>query len=98
MNKRLAILIAIEDYNDSRIGSVQYAEADAKGFAAALELGGPLDKVFLLSAGATKTSIESKVRQNVKALTKDDELFLFYAGHGFSKNGHNFITCHDTDL
>jgi hypothetical protein len=89
---------AVEAYHDPRINSVQYAEADAKGFAAALELGAPLDKVFLLSAAATKTSIESKVRQNVKALTKDDELFLFYAGHGFSKNGHNFLTCHDTDL
>ncbi len=22
---------------------------------------------------------------------------MFYAGHGFSKNGHNFITCYDTD-
>ena len=98
MTKRLAILIAVEDYHDTRIKSVQYAEADVKGFAAALELGAPLDKVFLLSAAATKTSIESKVRQNLKALTKDDELFLFYAGHGFSKNGHNFLTCHDTDL
>jgi uncharacterized caspase-like protein len=37
------------------------------------------------------------VRQHANALTSDDELFLFYAGHGFSKNGHNFITCHDTD-
>lgn len=98
MTKRLTILIAIEAYSDTRIDPVRYAEADANGFAAALELGGPLDKVFLLSSTATKTTIESKVRQNVKALTKGDELVLFYAGHGFSKNGQNFLTCHDTDL
>ncbi|MBN1653527.1 MAG: caspase family protein [Deltaproteobacteria bacterium] len=98
MTKRLAILIAIEHYSDKRIPTVQYAEADAVGFAAALEIAGPIDKVLLLSAKATKTSINSKVRQHVKALTSDDELFLFYAGHGFSRNGHNFITCHDTDL
>src|SRR5437660_11276195 len=36
--------------------------------------------------------------QHVKALTEDDKLFLFYAGHGFSKYGHNYITCPDTDL
>ncbi len=52
----------------------------------------------MLSAKATKTSINSKISQHVKSLTDQDELFLFYAGHGFSKNGHNYITCHDTDL
>jgi len=98
MAKRLAILVAVENYSDTRIPAVQYAEADADGFADALEVAKPIDKVVLLSAKATKTRINSQVRQHVKALTPEDELFLFYAGHGFSKNGHNFITCHDTDL
>jgi hypothetical protein len=98
MGKRLAISIAVENYADARIKPVKYAESDANGFAAALELGGALDKVFLLSSRATKTTINSQVRQHLKALTATDELYLFYAGHGFSKNGHNFITCHDTDI
>ena len=68
MAKRLAILIAVENYSDARIPPVQYAEADANGFAASLELAGPLDKVVLLSASATKTRINSKVRQHVRAL------------------------------
>jgi hypothetical protein len=98
MGKRVAIVIAVENYSDSRIKKVSYAEADAKGFADALEVSGAVDKVILLSAKATKTSINSKISQHVKSLTDEDELFLFYAGHGFSKNGHNYITCHDTDL
>lgn len=98
MGKRVAIVIAVENYSDSRIKKVSYAEADARGFADALEVGAPIDKVLLLSAKATKTSINSKIRLHVKALAGEDELFLFYAGHGFSKNGHNYITCHDTDL
>src|SRR4051812_1584356 len=98
MGRKLAIVIAVENYGDTRIHAVKYAEADARGFAEALELGGTLDKVFLLSAKATKTTINSQIRQHVKALAATDELFLFYAGHGFSKNGHNFITCYDTDL
>jgi Caspase domain len=98
MDKKLAIVIAVEKYTDKRIPAVKYAEDDAKGFAAALGLGGALDKVFLLSAKATKTTINSQVRQHVKALTAADQFYMFYAGHGFSKNGHNFITCHDTDL
>jgi hypothetical protein len=98
MGKRVAIVIAVENYSDPRIKKVSYAEADAKGFADALEVSGPIDRVLLLSAKATKTSINSKISQHVKSLTDEDELFLFYAGHGFSKNGHNYITCHDTDL
>lgn len=98
MEKRLAIVIAVEEYADTRIRAVNYAEADAKGFAKALEIGCALDKVFLLSGKATKTTINSQVRQHVRALTAADSLYIFYAGHGFSKNGHNYITCHDTDL
>jgi hypothetical protein len=98
MGKRVAIVLAVENYSDSRIKKVSYAEADAVGFADALEVAAPVDKVLLLSAKATKTSINSKIRQHVKALIAEDELFLFYAGHGFSKNGRNYITCHDTDL
>ncbi len=97
MGRRLAILIAVEKYHDKRIKPVQFAEADAMGFAQALELGGTLDKIPLLSAGATHSQIKSKVRQHVKTLTADDELILFYAGHGFSNKGHNYLTCHDTD-
>ena len=97
MEKRLAIVIAVEKYADARIHAVKYAEADAKGFAKALENGGPLDTVFLLSSKATRTTITSQVRQHVKALAKEDYLYIFYAGHGFSKNGHNYITCYDTD-
>lgn len=97
MKRRLAIVIAVETYANSRVKAVNYAEADAKGFAKALENGGPLDKVFLLSGKATRTTITSQVRQNVKTLTKEDEFYIFYAGHGFSKNGNNYITCHDTD-
>jgi Caspase domain len=93
MSRRVAIVIAIEEYSDGRIPKVRFAEADATAFAAALEIAAPVDKVVLLSAKATKTSINSKIRQHVKTLTDEDELFLFYAGHGFSKNGYNFITC-----
>ena len=74
MKRRLAIVIAVETYTNSRVKTVNYAEADAKGFAKALENGGPFDKVFLLSGKATRTTITSQVRQNVKTLTKEDEL------------------------
>lgn len=79
MERRLAIVIAVEAYADSRMKSVRDAEADAQGFAKSLENGGALDKVFLLSGKATKTTITSQVRQHVKTLTKDDCLYIFNA-------------------
>lgn len=98
MGRRVVIAMAVENYADSRIGKVDYAEADAKDFVDALEYGGKVDRVVLLTARATHASIKSKIRQHVGALSEEDELFLFYAGHGFSENGTNYITCHDTDL
>ena len=34
----------------------------------------------------------------MQRLTADDEFIFYYAGHGFSANGHNYITAHDTDI
>jgi hypothetical protein len=91
-------LIAVEAYQDASIKSVRFAENDATGLRDALELHGldPANTVLLLSARATKTRIESEVRRVCKTVREGDTLYFFYAGHGFSKNDKNYITCHDT--
>lgn len=94
---RYSFHIAVEKYQDSSISSVDYAEADAKGLAAALQLHHfEPNQTLLLNAQATKAATESKLRTAIKRLTKDDTFFLSYAGHGFAKLGENFITCYDT--
>lgn len=95
-----AIVIAVEHYIDAAIPDVLYAEADAKAFADALA---PLgfnraDIHMLLSDAATMATIESLVGRVARSLTADDTLYLFYAGHGFSSNGANYLTCRDTNL
>ncbi|GMW03140.1 MAG: hypothetical protein AMXMBFR84_42750 [Candidatus Hydrogenedentota bacterium] len=97
---KYAILIAVENYSDTSISSVDYAEADALGLSTALEQHGfdKTEQVLLLSNKATKTSIESQVGRRVRSLTAGDTLCFYYAGHGFAKNGENYITCHDTDV
>lgn len=97
MGTKLALVIAVENYADTRIPPVHFAEEDAKGFEASLKLGGSASTIALLNTRATKTTILSQLRQQLKFLIADDQLYIFYAGHGFSKNGKNFITCHDTD-
>lgn len=98
MEEKHAIVIAVEKYQDKKISSVQYAENDAKEFAGALGQHGfhDSDITLLISEHATKTRIESTFRTILRKLDKDGQLFVFYAGHGFSDANNNYITCHDT--
>lgn len=99
--KRLALVIGLEKYEDDAIQSVQFAENDAKCFQEWLtenELA-PCDVVFLCNCQATKTRIEVELRTLVSSASSDnDEIILFYAGHGVAIDGRNYITCYDTML
>jgi hypothetical protein len=98
MGEKFAIIIAVENYQDKSIIPVQYAETDAKGIFNTLKLHdlSETNTELLLSEKATKTTIESRMRILLKRLNSRDELIIFYAGHGFAENDHNFITCYDT--
>lgn len=94
---RFALIIGLEKYAE-RIPAVLFAENDAtKLHNCLIELGiDPRDITCLLSSQATKTKVESELRRIVALANKDDEILLFFAGHGCSINGSNYITCHDT--
>lgn len=97
MGDKIALVTAVEKYAQKNITAVEFAEADAKGFASAIALHGYQAQELFPSSKATKTSIESNLRRGLGRLTSEDEFIFYYAGHGFSKNGQNFITAHDTD-
>ncbi len=97
MADKIALIVAVEHYSDARIQPVQYAEADAKSFESAVGSHGYKTQTMLLSSKATKSSMESNLRRGLSRLRADDEFMFYYAGHGFSKSGHNYITCFDTD-
>lgn len=90
-----AVIVAVEHYSDKRISKVAYAENDGRAVDAALTALG-FTTTLLLSAKATKATIESAVRRGAGALTADDTFFFFFAGHGFSKDDKNYLKCHDT--
>lgn len=98
MTTKYSLLIGIERYLNAGISPVDFAEADAKGFAKVLTLHDfdTTDQTILLSQKATKATIESEMRSVCKHLKEKDVFILFYAGHGFSTNGHNYMTCSDT--
>lgn len=98
MNERFALIIGIENYQDHRISPVRHAENDARDFAGVLQLHGYDAKNIRLlpSSTATKTTIESHLRTTLSSADEDDYVTIFYAGHGFAENDHNYLTCSDT--
>jgi hypothetical protein len=50
----------------------------------------------VVSAHATKSTIESRFKTAISGLTEDDSFIFFFAGHGLSINDENYLTCHDT--
>ncbi len=96
MPKKYALLIAVENYQDAAISRVQFATADATELAASLKVLGFIEQSILVDKLATKTVIESRIKKWINRLSADDTFYLFYAGHGFSQNGRNYITCFDT--
>jgi hypothetical protein len=98
MSQGKAFIIAVEEYQRRDIPRVDFAEADARAVAESLKYTGFSEDnvIVLLSSTATKTTIESKLKTFMRTVGKDDQLFFFYAGHGFASSDSNFITCHDT--
>lgn len=99
MSNNYSLIIGLEEYQNTKIKPVKFAENDA------MEIQKSLlnlnyeqnNQILLLSSQATKTTIESNMRYFSRMLTPDDYLIIFYAGHGFCLNSHNYITCHDTN-
>ena len=94
--RKYALLVAVENYQDTRIKRVQFAEADAQEMAEALGKHGFGELEILPSSKATKVTIESRIRKISDKMTESDEFCFFFAGHGFSEKGHNFLMCHDS--
>ena len=97
MGDKIALIVAVEQYTDPSVSRVEYAEADATGFGSTINEHGYLRQQILLSGKATKARIDSHIQRTIQHLAADDMFIFYYAGHGFSHNGQNFITCHDTD-
>ncbi|MDY6972048.1 MAG: caspase family protein [Thermodesulfobacteriota bacterium] len=85
-----ALIIAIGNYRDPRINPLRYAERDARQLYKVLtdSRTGMFDRrnvTILLNRDATEKNIKFKFDDIVsKAERKEDLLFVFYAGHGFT--------------
>jgi len=93
--RKVALLIAVENYQSKKISPVGYAAADADELGATLKVHGFECSIYKNQA-ATKSALESHIKKAITSLGKDDTFFLFYAGHGFSDRGKNYLTCYDS--
>lgn len=90
MGTNYALIIAVGKYIDSRISPLIYAENDAREIYRVLT--GPRTGLFkpenvtvLMNEDATEKNIKFKFDDMVqKAEQKEDMVFVFYAGHGFT--------------
>jgi hypothetical protein len=94
-----AILIGIETYQQQRIDSVQFAEADVAAVKEVLmqNLRVPAENITVwLNSEATKAVFENDLPYMIRQLRPGDRFILFYAGHGFFSNGTNRLTTWDS--
>lgn len=98
MPKKYAVVIGIEKYREAGLDSVAYATGDATEFASALKQLGHDERniVLLLNEHATATTIKYECRQMAKTAEEHDQLSLFFAGHGYTAEGHNYLLAYDT--
>lgn len=98
MAVRLALLIAVDVYQDEALPPSPYAETDALALAGALlPLGfASADQIVLLGGQATRTALASRLRKLVKNPPGGDTLLVFFAGHTFTPSGQIHLGCADT--
>lgn len=96
--KAYGLLFGVEKYDDKGIGPVTYSELDAtKVGEALLAVGYALaDVKVIINEKATKTRIEYEITELASKATKADTLFIFFAGHGYTYGGENFLVAHDS--
>lgn len=86
-----ALLIAQNAYQDEGITDLQYSIQNADSLADVLTRLYTFEKenVFVLK-DASKTQILKKMVELANRLTENDNLLIFYAGHGIEKNNVGF--------
>lgn len=96
------VTCGVSEYKDSSF-NLQYAAKDAGDVAEALkksaESRGFTTKVLTLKNGEVDTETVAKIRNFLASATADDEVFLFFAGHGLLDKDLNYHYARsDTDF
>jgi hypothetical protein len=105
-NKRWALLIGVDRYEDSNIGPLRGAANDANSLKDVLirYAGFPQDQVVVLSTNEpperqpTRKNILKRLSNLSGLIPKDGLLLVSFAGHGIDRNGRAFLIPSDATL
>ncbi|MEA1953798.1 MAG: caspase family protein [Campylobacterota bacterium] len=79
--KQYAIVIGIEQYKNKDISYLPNAKNDAEAVSKLLMISG-FDVTEILTKEATKQNILNAIKNIKTKLSKDDSIFIYFAGHG----------------
>ena len=104
--KRWALLIGVDQYEDSNITPLRGAANDAQSLKDALVkyAGFPPEQVVVLSTSGpaerqpTRTNILKRLSNLAGLVPKDGLLLISFAGHGIDRQGHGFLIPSDATL
>ena len=104
--KRFAVIIGVDNYEDTQITTLGGATNDAKAIADALihYAGFPADQVILLASDQpverqpTRGNILRRLSNLRRAVPKDGMLLVSFAGHGIEREGHVFLLPADAQV
>lgn len=105
-NKRWALLIGVDRYEDSNIASLRGADNDANSLKETLinYAGFPEDQVVVLATNQvperqpTRKNILKSLSNLAGLVPKDGLLLVSFAGHGIERSGHAFLIPSDATL
>lgn len=104
--KRFALIIGVDQYQDSQITRLEGASNDAKALANALTTyaGFPGDQVVLLTSGQpqeqwpNRGNILRKLSNLRGSVPKDGLLLVAFSGHGIERDGRAYLLPSDAQL
>src|SRR5712691_10594439 len=104
--KRYALVIGVDEYEDSQINKLEGASNDAKAIVEALVqyAGFPRDQVRLLTADqpAERRPTRNKILRQLSnlrgAVPKDGLLLIAFAGHGIERGDQAYLLSSDAEL
>ncbi len=97
--KRYALIVGVDEYQDSQINRLGGASNDAKALADALVkyAGFPSENVILLTSAQavdkqpTRSNILRRLSNLRQVVPKDGLLLFSFAGHGIEREGHAYL-------
>ncbi len=103
---RYAIIIGINEYEDTAISKLNKARNDAKALDRLLKAQGQFNKVFLLTDDAdpqgkkypSAENILGRLREILSGASENDLILVFFSGHGVTdKDGKGYLVAVDSE-